>query len=431
MISATVKAWGKTVGYVYWDDSMHCAIFQYDDSVIGSKLDFSPIEMPNDIKRPYYFPHLPKVTFNGLPGMLQDSLPDKFGNKVISEWLKRNGRVEASLNPVEKLCYIGTRGMGALEFYPSSGPAGNANELEVEGLVELANDILNERESLESKESDIDELIKVGTSAGGARAKAIIAWNKETGVIKSGQVNAGKGFEYYLIKFDGIENNKDKGEKDGVQYTRIEYAYYLMAISAGIEMSPCELMVKNGRYHFVTKRFDRMIDSNGDMKKLHVQSLGALTHTDYNNPGAFDYKELGDVFRTLNLGSRYFKQMFKRMVFNHVSRNLDDHVKNIDFIMDEDGVWSLSPAYDITYAYNPSNKWLSAHQMTINGKQDDIELDDILSIASDFGIKKKDAIGMIDEVQTAIRDFASFADKAGVDAKQAEKLSSTFKYFSL
>ncbi|MCF0144918.1 MAG: type II toxin-antitoxin system HipA family toxin, partial [Firmicutes bacterium] len=397
MTAAEVILWGTTIGTVLFNDETGFATFEYDRNFIKSGIELSPIAMPLS-ERLYTFPELPVNSFRGLPGMLADSLPDKFGNAVIDSWLKSRGRTPESFNAVERLCYTGKRGMGALEFVPALGPAYTENEpVEIDAMVKLAEDILSERENLHIAEGSnaMSQILQAGTSAGGARAKAIVAWNEKTGDIRSGQISAGEDYEYWLIKFDGLENNKDKEENDGPQHTRIEYAYYLMAKAAGISMSECRLYKENGRHHFMTKRFDR-IGENGD--KLHMQSLGAIAHFDYNSPGAYSYEQAAKAMRKLKTGKEDFSQLYRRMVFNAFALNCDDHVKNISFLMDRRGNWSLSPAYDVTYAYNPGGRWTSSHQMSINGKRSKITKVDLLACAEAMDLKTKEAEAIIRDV---------------------------------
>ena len=359
------------------------AAFQYDPAFARSGIELSPLTMPLS-ERVYEFPALPRGTFHGLPGLLADSLPDKFGNALIDAWLATQGRTPESFGAVERLCYTGTRGMGALEFAPGLGPRPRkATRIEIDALVQLASDVLTHRNELQAnfsgpaRQKALNDILRVGTSAGGARAKAVIAWNRETNEVRSGQIAAGDGFDYWLLKFDGVAGNKDKELEDPKGYGAIEYAYYLMARAAGISMSECRLLEENGRRHFMTRRFDRL--SGGE--KLHMQSLCALAHFDFNQAGAYAYEQAMLTIRQLSLPMAAVEEQFRRMVFNIVARNQDDHVKNIAFLMDKQGRWSLAPAFDMTYSYNPSGSWTAAHQMTLNGKRDGFTLEDFEACA--------------------------------------------------
>lgn len=370
----------------------------------------------------YSFPALSEETYSGLPGMVADSLPDKFGNIVIRNYLESQGKTEDGLTVLEKLCYTGKRGMGALEYEPAMD-VGDINEkVDLDALTKLASDILSEREHLHIKYDNnmIAQLMQGSSSVGGARAKTLIAWNPETGEVRSGQINAGEGFEYWLLKFDDISNNKDKDtEPDSKEYTKIEYAYYLMAKDAGIEMSECRLYEENKRAHFMTKRFDREGDKG---EKLHMQSLCAIAHMDFNLPRMYSYESAFSVMKKLKLSHNDFLQLYKRMVFNEYAKNYDDHTKNITFLMDKKGVWHLSPAYDMTFSYNKNSTWVSAHQMLINGKADEITREDFMQTAKKIGIKKAEAENCIEQVESAVSKWSSFAEAAGLSMKNIEKI---------
>ncbi len=370
----------------------------------------------------FSFPNLNKETYKGLPGMLADSLPDKYGNKLIEAWLARNGRDAGSFNPVERLCYTGKRGMGALEYEPASKLFDDSSKsIEIEKLVQLAKDILTERKYLKanihSKADDgLLDIIRVGTSAGGARAKAIIAYNEKTGDVRSGQIDGLEDYDYWIIKFDGV-TNEQLGDPKG--YGKIEYAYYLMAKECGINMTDSRLLEKNRRAHFMTRRFDRQ-----GTKKLHLQTLCAIAHFDYNDPAAYSYEQAFQVMRQLRLTYRDSEELFRRMCFNVIARNQDDHTKNISFLMDENGKWALSPAYDVTYAYDPANKWMEDHQMSINGKRKDIERSDMVALAKKMNIKKPDEI--IEKIISTVMNWSEYADRAKVSAKQVKAIEKTF-----
>lgn len=413
---ARVRLWGRDIGAVSLDDGGEVAAFQYTPDFARSGIQVSPIVMPLG-PQVWQFPALPRRTFHGLPGLLADSLPDKFGNALIDAWLARQGRTPAGFSAVERLCYTGTRGMGALEFAPTLGPRPQKpSKIDLDALVTLASEVLASRDALSgnfqpmSREKALNDILRVGTSAGGARAKAVIAWNPRTEEVRSGQVRAGEGFEYWLLKFDGVKGNKDKELDDPKGFGAIEYAYHLMAKAAGITMSECRLLEENGRRHFMTKRFDRLPDG----EKLHMQSLGALAHYDFNAAGAHSYEQALLVMRQLNLPPDQIEQQFRRMVFNVVARDQDDHVKNIAFLMDRTGTWSLSPAFDVCYSYNPSGEWTATHQMTINGKRDNFTRADFAACA-EVGFLKKSRINAItDEVIAAVSRWPEFATAAKV-----------------
>jgi serine/threonine-protein kinase HipA len=424
---AEVRLWGKTIGAVSLQDGEEVASFEYDAAFAQSGIQVAPIVMPLS-RRVYRFAELSRPTFHGLPGLLADSLPDRFGNALIDAWLASQGRQAHSFNAVERLCYTGERGMGALEFAPVTGPmAKQTTHIEVSQLVELASEVLTHRNNLqatfaaEGREDALRDILRVGTSAGGARAKAVIAWNPKTNEVRSGQVKAGKGFEYWLLKFDGVSGNKDKELEDPKGYGVIEYAYYLMALECGIDISECRLFKENGRSHFMTRRFDRLASG----EKLHMQSLSALAHYDFNAAGAYSYEQALLVMRQLQLPMQAIEQQFRRMVFNIVARNQDDHVKNIAFLMNKAGEWSLSPAFDMTYSFNPSGAWTASHQMTMNGKRDNFTLEDFNACAKTALMKRGRAAKIVAEVQATVSKWKSFAEKAGVPDAVREKIQRT------
>ena len=421
---AEVKLWGRTIGAVSLEDGVQVAAFEYDSAFAGSGIEISPLTMPLS-GRIYTFSELSRETFHGLPGLLADSLPDRFGNALINAWLATLGRQPDSFNAVERLCYTGQRGMGALEFAPAIGPqALKANQIQIDQLVELASDVLTHRNDLRvsfadnSKQQALSDILRVGTSAGGARAKAVIAWNPLTNEVRSGQVPAAEGFEYWLLKFDGVKGNKDKELDDPQGYGVIEYAYSKMAGDCGIEMSQCRLFEENGRRHFMTRRFDRLASG----EKLHMQSLCALAHYDFNTAGAYAYEQALLVIRRLELPMRVIEEQFRRMVFNIVARNQDDHVKNIAFLMDKAGNWVLAPAFDMTYSYNPSGVWTAAHQMTMNGKRGDFILDDFKACAKTALMKRGRAEAIIKEVQETVSHWRQYAAAAGVPVELRDKI---------
>ena len=427
MTAAKVILWGTKIGTVLFDDDTGIGSFEYDPDFISSGIEVSPIVMPLS-NRVYQFPELARISFHGLPGLLADSLPDKFGNAVIDGWLQSQGRTPDSFNPVERLCYTGSRGMGALEYLPTKGPRANTStSIRIDKLVELASKILDSRKNMHVTpgKNAMQEIIRVGTSAGGARAKAVIAWNEEKNDIRSGQIEAGKGYGYWIIKFDGVSANGDKEGPDDPQYTRIEYAYSLMAKKAGIKMSECRQYKENGRYHFMTRRFDRD-PVTGD--KIHMQSLGAIAHFDFNQPGAYSYEQAAQVMRKLRISNTDIRQLYRRMVFNILSRNQDDHVKNISFLMDRKGKWSLSPAYDVTFAYNPSGEWTNTHQMSVNGKRTGFTYNDLILSAQSIGVKQPDAEKIISEVRESIDNWEQFAEKAELSESVFMEIKQLFVY---
>ena len=426
---AEVRLWGRTIGAVSLEDGADVAAFEYTPEFAASGIEVSPLTMPLG-NRIYRFAELARNTFHGLPGLLADSLPDKFGNALIDAWLATQGRTPASFNAVERLCYTGARGMGALEFAPAAGPAARvAEKIQIDALVMLASEVLSHRgqmaASFEKPEraAALQDILRVGTSAGGARAKAVIAWNRVTNEVRSGQAAAGEGFDYWLLKFDGVAGNKDKELEDPKGYGAIEYAYSLMAQAAGITMSECRLLEENNRRHFMTRRFDRLPDGG----KLHAQSLCALAHFDFNVAGAYSYEQALLVMRQLGLTMDELEEQFRRMVFNVVARNQDDHVKNIAFLMDRQGHWSLSPAFDMTYSYNPAGSWTASHQMTINGKRDGFTLADLRACADSAMLKRGRATKIFDEVRAAVVRWPEFAEQAKVAPEWQQQIQGNLR----
>lgn len=421
MTDATVRLWGRDIGAVSWLADRGFAVFQYMPDFAASGIELAPVMMPAGTQ-PFQFPGLPRDAFRGLPGLLADSLPDRFGNAVIDAWLAAQGRPAGSFNPVERLCYIGSRGMGALEFHPSlSGDLRRARPVEIDALTRLANDVLDQRGRLagvlagEDDRRELEDILRVGTSAGGARAKAVLAWNPATGEFRSGQVEPGEGFSAWLLKFDGISNNRDRELADPQGFGLVEYAFHLLALAAGIDMSECRIHREGGRAHFMTRRFDR--DARG--RKLHMQSLAALRHFDFNAAGAHSYEQAVETIRLLGLPALDVEQQFRRAVLNVLIRNQDDHVKNIAFLMDRSGEWRLSPAFDVSYAYNPTGDWTSRHQMSLNGKRDGFGLDDLVRFGAFCGIKRAKARGIIAEIQAQVAKWMDFAGQAGVPEQRA------------
>jgi len=421
---ATVELWGRTIGAVSWKEARSIAEFEFTREFQNSGVELAPLRMPLG-RRIYSFPELAGESFYGLPGMLADSLPDRFGNLLIDQWLTREGRSPESFSPVERLCYVGTRGMGALEFQPAMRPRmETSREVDIGSLVELASRALSDREQfgacLSGRDDDDGEamrdILRVGTSAGGARAKAIIAFNKNTKEVRSGQAQAPPGFTHWILKFDGVSGNRGRDLEAPKGYGKIEYAYSLMARAAGVTMTECRLLRENDRHHFMTRRFDRTATG----KKLLLQSLCAMNHMDFNQAGAYGYEQALDVARRLDLARDEQVQLFRRMVFNIMGRNQDDHTKNISFLMDQEGRWTLAPAYDVTYSYNPSGAWTSRHQMTLGGKRDSFGQEDFRAAARRFGLLRRSRIhDLMSEVDAALEQWPGFAAQAGVPEETA------------
>lgn len=419
--NAFINLWNKRVGAIAWDIDTGLASFEYSPAFLSNKWDVSPLKMPvNGAENKIFsFPELRGTsTFKGLPGLLADVLPDKYGNTLINAWLSRNGRPADSMNPVELLCFIGKRGMGALEFEPVEPKVTNgATRIELDSLIHIAQEILSGRQNFNTnltadEEKALIEMLKIGSSAGGARAKAVIAYNTNTKEIRSGQTEAPKGFTHWLLKFDGV-TDQQLGTSNG--YGRVEMAYHLMAKEAGIEMTECRLLEENGRAHFMTRRFDR----EPGMGKIHVQSFCAMAHYDFNDVTAYSYEQLFETMRTMLLPYPEAEQLYRRMVFNVMARNCDDHTKNFAFIMDKTGVWKLAPAFDICHSYRPGSAWVSQHSLSINGKRQNITRDDLLSVAKRMNVKKAEAI--IDQVHNAVGKWNEFAGETKVkgDLKDA------------
>jgi len=427
--TAIVKIWGKTVGAILWDEQQKLGVFEYQESFINSGWNLSPLLLPITARSNVFsFPELRRQrntefdTFKGLPGLIADALPDKYGSQLINTWLAQQGRPVESLNPVELLCFIGSRAMGALEFEPSNLVNKQSSfKVELDSLVEIARKMLSQKEEFvsnisSSEEVAIKELISIGTSAGGARPKAVIAYNKETGEVRSGQTIVSKGFEHWLLKLDGV-SDVQLGESHG--YGRVEMAYYYMVLHCGIEMMPSKLLEESGRAHFMTQRFDR---AEGNVKH-HVQTWCALKHFDFNDVNSYSYEQLFQTLRELRLDYQAAEQLFKRMVFNVLARNCDDHTKNFSFMLKKDRKWELAPAYDICYAYRPGSIWVSQHALSVNGKREGISLGDFLAVGKSMNIKR--AKGIIAEVQETINNWDYFSKKAKVDSAKSAAIKKT------
>ncbi|MBR1388409.1 MAG: type II toxin-antitoxin system HipA family toxin [Prevotella sp.] len=417
---ADVFLWGQHAGTVAWDENYQAASFEYTPEFANSSLDLSPLVMPIRQRQVYQFTSLSRDTFIGLPGLLADALPDAFGKALLDRWLTSVGRTFA--NPVERLCYQGKRSMGALEFVPAQDNyLEQGTKLEIDSLVEVAREVLDEKKKLdvninEDTKEAIANIIRVGTSAGGQRAKAVIAYNEVTGEVRSGQIDAPDGFSHWLLKLDGV-TNAELG--DPKHYGQIEYVYYLMAHAAGINMSECRLLEENGRAHFMTRRFDRQ---NGN-EKVHMQTLCGIAHYDYKMLHAYSYEQVFQVMRRLRLPYSQAEEMYRRMVFNVIARNQDDHTKNISFLMNKEGKWSLSPAYDMSWSYNPQGTWTAKHQMSVNNKWDDITREDLLALAKNVNIKQPREI--IEQVKDGVAQWPRLAKELNIPHDIADVIEGT------
>jgi serine/threonine-protein kinase HipA len=423
---ARVEMWGQTVGALAYQPESGLCAFEYDPAWIRTGIEISPIRLPLS-NRIYQFPTLPRATYHGLPGAFADTLPDDFGNAVIDAWLARNGRDRDSFNALERLLYTGKRGMGALEYAPSMDRSLNATRvLELDSLVAMAQSVLDQRSQVDrhlqgEEQQALAAIFQVGTSAGGARAKAVVGINAARTEIRSGQVELPVGFEHYLLKFDGVVEHAQGRETfgDPQGFGRMEYGYYLMAKAAGINISPCELLLEGERAHFMTKRFDRQGN-----QKIHYQSLCAMDHADYKTPGGYSYEQLFSLMRTLRLNKAQGLELYRRMVFNIVARNQDDHTKNFGFILADRQRWELAPAFDIAFSYKPGSPWVNAHQLSLNGKRDDFTVQDLLSPATSF---LKEARSIIDEVVTTVAEWPRFAQEAGVSPAFARQIQASHR----
>ena len=423
--TAYVNIWNSRVGAIAWDDSTGLGSFEFEPSFTQGNWDLAPLKMPlpETRGRVFSFPELRDSTaFKGIPGLLADSLPDRYGNALINTWLTRRGRPSDSMNAVERLCFIGKRGMGALEFEPAVPLVSDTStKIEIGDLVQIANDILSGRKNFTANLADNEEkalvdILKIGTSAGGARAKAVISFNPDTKEVRSGQISAPKGFTHWLLKFDGVSDSQF-GASSG--YGRVEMAYHLMAKEAEIEMTDCRLLEENGRAHFMTRRFDREPGKG----KIHVQSFCALQHCDFNDINSYSYEQLFETMRLLGLSYPRAEQLFKRMVFNVIARNCDDHTKNFAFIMDKSGEWDLSPAFDVCHSFRPASTWVSQQSLSVNGKRQNITRADLLSVARQMNIKKADSI--INQVNEVVQNWSQYAEETGVESKLLQAIQST------
>lgn len=419
-----VRIWGKRVGAVALDPKLAYYAFAYDPAWRRMGIELAPLMMPLDQgETPFIFPSLPEATFYRLPGLLADALPDNFGNALIDAWMAEQGIVKTAVTSLDRLAYMGKRGVGALEFKPTRGShSESAAPLEMKSLVEAARKVLEgDLSKDELAEAALNNMIHVGSSAGGARAKAVIAWNPQTNVIRSGQFDAAEGFELWILKFDKVGKYEELGPAG--PYGRIEFAYYLMAKQAGIDMYPCRLLEENGRAHFMTRRFDRDV-VEGKTIKHHVQTLCAMGHLDFNQRATHAYAQLFMMIARLKLGDAALDQAFRRMAFNVMARNCDDHTKNFAFRLKQGAKWELAPAYDMTHAYNPKGEWTYQHLMSVNGKFKDITRDDLLVEADRFGVSGPNDI--LDAVRAALGKWHSFAVQAELSDSAAGTVSKDF-----
>jgi len=413
-----VRIWGRRVGAVALDPGLDRYVFEYDHGFISSGIELAPLTMPlAQAHEPFVFAALPELTYKRLPGMLADALPDDFGNALIDAWMASKGVEKNRITPLDRLAYMGRRGMGALEFRPARSPAATSSTaIKLSRLIESARlAVHGEVGTDQLARAALAQIIQVGTSAGGARAKATIAWNPKNDEIRAGQFEVEEGFEHWLLKFDGMGADRELGGSQ--DYGRIEYAYHLMASAAGIAMSPCRLLEENGRAHFMTRRFDR--DGN---RKHHLQTLCAMAHLDFKQKATHDYSQLFLVIDQLDCGYATREEAFRRMSFNVMAANCDDHTKNHSFILREGGRWELSPAYDVTHAHNPQGEWTSQHLMGVGGTFSGITRDGLLAVANRFGIGS--APKVLKKVAEAVAAWPEFADRAGVGDAETQLILS-------
>jgi len=431
--TAYIHLWKKKVGAIAWDSATGTGSFEFEPSFVRQQLDIAPLKMPlaqATAGRIFSFPELSRVpTFKGLPGLLSDVLPDKYGNALINAWLAQNGRPENSLNPIEMLCFIGERGMGALEFEPVEPKvAGTSTKIEMDSLVGIAQEIMSGRTDFHTnisanEKKALFEILKIGTSAGGARAKALIAYSPVTGEVRSGQADAPKGFTHWLIKFDGVVDTQlstgsgPLGTSNG--YGRVEMAYYKMAVACGIDMMECRLLEENERAHFMTRRFDRVPEEG----KLHVQTFCGIQQYDFTQINSYSYEQLFQTMRMLKLPYPEAEQLYRRMVFNVLARNCDDHTKNFAFIMNKKGEWHLSPAYDVCHAYKPDSSWVSRQCLSVNGERDNITKNDLLAVANTMNVKKPETI--IQEISQQVTQWEKFAGEQKVPEPLTKAIKAT------
>ncbi|TSA20758.1 MAG: type II toxin-antitoxin system HipA family toxin [Betaproteobacteria bacterium] len=421
-----VMLWGQRVGALAFDPRVNFYVFEYEPAFVKSGIEIAPLTMPlTHAGEPFVFTNLPAATFKRLPAAIADALPDDFGNALIDAWMMGKGFNREAIGSLDRLAYMGKRGMGALEFRPMRGPhVASHTAIRLNRLVEGARHaVRGDFDTDAHSKAALAQIMQVGTSAGGARAKAVIAWNPDTHEIHAGQFDVAPGFEHWLLKFDGIGPDTELG--GGADYGRIEYAYHLMAVAAGIQMSPCRLLEEGGRAHFMTRRFDRAITAEGQTVKYHLQSLCAMSHLDYKQRATHTYAQLFMTIAQLKLSEDTKVQAFRRMVFNIMARNCDDHTKNFAFRLKPGEAWELAPAYDITHAYNPQGEWTYQHLMSVNGRFKHINRDDLLRVADRFSVGP--AHKVIDQVTHALADWPQFAREAGLHQTRAEQLRADFQ----
>lgn len=413
-----VRIWGQKVGAVALDPNLRFYVFEYEPNFVKTGIELAPLTMPlAKASEPFVFTDLPEQTYKRLPAFLADALPDDFGNTLINGWMAAQGVERDAVTALDRLAYMGVRGMGALEFKPAIGPeAKDSTAIALADLVEGARRaVRGDLGSDASARAVLSQIVSVGTSAGGARAKAVVAWNPKTEEIRAGQFDAEDGFEHWLLKFDGMGEDRELGGSQ--DYGRIEYAYYKMATAAGIRMSPCRLLEENERAHFMTRRFDR--DGN---RKHHMQTLCAMAHLDYKQKASHDYNQLFQTIDQLRLGYEAKEEAFRRMAFNVMAANCDDHTKNFSFLLRENEGWTLAPAYDVTHAHNPKGEWTSQHLMSVNGRFADITRQDLLAVADRFGIGT--AAKVLKQIGDVLMAWPDFAASANVSPKERDRISS-------
>ena len=418
-----VKLYGEQLGTIEWNDSLGSSTFQYSSNAFFGGIEPSPIIMPKQER--VFITNRDHINFHDLPYLLSDSMPDDFGNVMMKEWLRQKQLSYDEINPVDRLSYVGKRGMGALEFEPINHTENSNYQVNICELLDVARKVLEGKEEtfyIDLDQASLSDILRLGSSVGGARAKALIAI--KTGSddnieeIRPGDIMQPKGYSYWLLKIDGA-NEKTLGEGKGIG--KIEFAYYKLAREAGIDISESTLFEENGRFHFLTKRFDRTDDG----EKIHMQSLGALAGIDYRIQKASSYETLFRVMKRLRLPYYQFEQQYRRSLFNVVARNHDDHVKNFSFLMNKEGKWQISPAYDITFQYKSGGTWTNTHQSSINGKFDDFIRDDLLSFGKAFGIKKANHI--LDEVIAAVHQWPKFAAELDIPKREIEIISKNLR----
>ena len=428
MSTAEVTLWGRTVAYVSMDENETYGRFQWDPAFVDTGVELAPLQMPLHKSRIYQFRELAPRAFHGLPGLLADSLPDKYGNALIDVWLASTGRTPDQFNAVDRLCYTGKRAIGALEFEPATAPQSpDSRTLEVEQLVELASLAFTDRQALQVTldeklgDQPLLDILSVGTSAGGARAKAVIAFNPETRDVRSGQLDLPPGYQHWLIKFDGVAFSGDWGIADPAGYGLLEYSYHQIARACGIEMTECQLLREGGRNHFMTRRFDRTESG----KKRFVQTLAAIAHYDYYESGHHSYEQLFLVMKQLGMSMSDLEEQYRRVVFNIVACNQDDHVKNFSFIMDPSGQWELSPAYDLCHAQG--SDFTRYHQLSINGKTRDFELADLKHLAAYAGLPRGREKRVLERTVDAFKSWAGLAEELAIPSRLHQHVASTLR----